>query len=89
LPATRRIIDAILSHEILKCNFVSMPVFHMDIPTELAGVDSAILNPRNTWTDKNAYDAALAKLGKMFVDNFTRFADMPEGKALVKAGPQL
>ena len=66
-----------------------MPVFNFAIPEELSGVDAKLLNPRNTWEDKAAYDESLRKLGGMFADNFERFTDAERGKALVAAGPQL
>jgi phosphoenolpyruvate carboxykinase (ATP) len=55
----------------------------------IEGVDSDILNPRNTWGDKAAYDEALKKLAGMFVEKFKRFTDTEAGKELVKAGPQI
>ena len=45
------------------------------MPVELNGVDNKILNPRDTWADKAAYDAQAQKLVKMFIDNFEKFAD--------------
>ncbi len=89
LPATRAIIDAILDGSIEECSFATMPVFKFEIPESLSGVDTQLLNPRNTWEDTTAYDATLRKLGGMFVDNFVRFTDAKRGKALVAAGPQL
>ncbi len=89
LRATRAIIDAILDGSIEDCTFATMPVFNLAIPEALKGVDTKLLNPRNTWQDKDAYDAMLRKLGGMFSDNFVRFTDAERGKALVAAGPQL
>jgi len=89
LPATRAIIDAILDGSIEQCAFANMPVFNFAIPEALHDVDSHLLNPRNTWADKDAYDATLNKLGGMFADNFVRFTDAERGKALVAAGPQV
>ena len=66
-----------------------MPLFGIQIPTAIPGVDSNILNPRNTWADKSAYDAAAKKLAQMFVDNFKNFTDLPQGKALETAGPEI
>ncbi len=48
-----------------------------------------MLNPRNLWADKNAYDAAARKLGGMFIENFKLFCDTPIGRGLVNAGPQI
>ena len=86
---TRAIIDAILSGEIDKGPFESMPVFNLQVPREVKGVDSRLLNPRNAWADKNEYDAACRKLAEAFVKNFRKFEDDPAAKALVAVGPQL
>ncbi|HEU4704554.1 MAG TPA: phosphoenolpyruvate carboxykinase (ATP), partial [Sphingomicrobium sp.] len=45
-----------------------------DVPVEVPGVDSAILDPRGTWTDKQEYDRTAAKLVDLFVANFAEFA---------------
>ena len=57
-------------------------VFGVDFPTALAGVDSAILNPRESWADKAAYDAQALKLAGMFIENFAKFeAHVSDGVA--------
>lgn len=89
LKATRAIIDAILSGEILNTEHEVLPVFNLKIPKMVTGVDSELLNPRNTWEDQGAYDEMTRSLAEMFIKNFTRFTDTPEGKVLVAAGPQL
>ena len=89
LPATRAIIDAILDGSIEQCSFATMPVFNFAIPEALSGIDTDLLNPRNTWDDKAAYDEMLRKLGGMFAENFVRFTDTETGNALVAAGPQV
>jgi phosphoenolpyruvate carboxykinase (ATP) len=89
LPATRKLIDAILNGSLDKAPCDKMPIFGFDIPKAVAGVDAAILNPRNAWIDKSAYDAAAAKLAKMFVDNFKTFTDTPSGKELEAVGPKV
>lgn len=88
LPSTRAIIDAILDGSIEKTPFENFPIFNFQIPTQLPGVDSAILNPRNTWTDKAAYDDSARKLAEKFVNNFKRFVGTPSGKAVENAGPR-
>ena len=65
-----------------------MPIFDFEIPKALAGVDPSILNPRDTWEDKGAYDAAAQKLAGMFVENFKTFTDTEEGKRLAGFGPK-
>lgn len=89
LPQTRRIIDAILDGSIEHSNFEKMPIFNIELPTALHDVDPGILNPRNAWADKDAYDAQARKLGQMFIDNFKKFANNDAGRALEHAGPQL
>ena len=66
-----------------------MPIFNIQMPKSAPGVDSNVLNPRNTWNDKNAYDQMAQKLAKMFKDNFKRYAVNEEGKKIEKAGPLL
>ena len=89
ITATRTIIDAILDGSVEKAEFRTMPVFNFDVPVSLNGVDSKVLDPRETWPDKAAYDAGLRKLGQMFVDNFKKFTGTPSGKAVEAFGPKL
>lgn len=89
LKATRQIINCILDGSIEEAAFEVMPLFNLEIPKALPGVDAGILNPRNAWADKAAYDVAAQKLAQMFVDNFRRYANNAAGRALETAGPQL
>ena len=89
LKITRRIITDILSGDLDKAEFDITPLFRLSIPKALDGIESEILNPRNTWADKDAYDAAARKLAEMFVKNFKTFTDTPEGLELEKHGPKL
>jgi phosphoenolpyruvate carboxykinase (ATP) len=52
-------------------------------------VDSTILDPRNTYADVQEWQQKTEKLAKLFIENFVKFTDNEEGKALVAAGPQL
>ncbi len=62
-------------------------LFNVDIPTEVPGVPSEILDPRNTWTDKDSYDLSARKLAQMFIENFKKFENIsPE---IINAGPKL
>ncbi len=88
LKITRAIIDAIFDGSLLAADYVDMDVFGLAMPTAVNGVESSILEPRNTWGDKAAYDAQRDKLAKMFVANFARYTDTANGKALVAAGPK-
>ena len=89
IKATRRIIDAILDGSMDRAKYEKFPIFGFEIPTAIEGVEPSILNPRNTWTDKAAYDETMKKLAGMFVETFKKFTDTPEGRELVKHGPQL
>ena len=89
IKMTRHIIDAILDGSIAKAQWNKFPIFNFEIPAAIPGVDANVLNPRNTWADKAAYDEMLKKLAGMFAERFKRFTDTDAGKNLVKFGPQL
>lgn len=90
IKATRAIIDAILDGSIENAEFVQLPYFNLAMPKALAGVeDSSILDPRNTYDDVAEWDAKAQDLAGRFIENFEKFTDNAEGKALVAAGPQL
>jgi phosphoenolpyruvate carboxykinase (ATP) len=62
-------------------------LFNLDIPTEVDGVPSEILDPKNTWNDKDSYDISAKKLAQMFVENFKKFENVsPE---IIDAGPKI
>jgi phosphoenolpyruvate carboxykinase (ATP) len=70
---TRGCINAILDDSITKSEFVKTPIFNFEIPTTLEGVHDEVLNPRDTWSDKDAYDKSAKKLANMFQDNFKKY----------------
>jgi phosphoenolpyruvate carboxykinase (ATP) len=87
---TRACINGILNGSINDAEFDTLPVFDLSIPTHLDGVaDDAVLNPRNTWEDKAAYDETLAKLAEMFVKNFDRYNDRGNEFDYSSAGPRV
>ncbi len=86
---TRQIIDAILDGSIDNVPTKSIPYFNLEVPTELPGVDTGILDPRDTYGDAGEWDSKAKDLAKRFITNFEQFTDNEEGKALVAAGPQL
>ena len=85
---TRGIIDAILDGSILKAETKEIPYFNLAVPTELAGVDTGILDPRDTYQDASVWEAKAQDLASRFVKNFEKYTGNEAGKALVKAGPQ-
>ena len=86
---TRGIIDAILNGDILKASTKKIPYFNFDVPTELPGVDTNILDPRNTYADASEWETKAKDLAQRFVKNFAKYEGNEAGKALVPAGPQL
>ncbi|MGS2719841.1 phosphoenolpyruvate carboxykinase (ATP) [Paraglaciecola aestuariivivens] len=89
LAATRAIINAILNGEVEQAECEIMPYFNLAFPKALTGVDSHILDPRNTYAQLEDWDKEAQKLATLFIDNFTKFTDNQEGLALTAAGPQL
>ena len=85
---TRGIIDAILDGSIEKAEMGKLPIFDLAIPKALPGVDSAILDPRDTYADKAQWQAKAEDLAGRFVKNFEKYATNAEGKALIAAGPK-
>ena len=86
---TRGIIDAILDGAILNAPTKQIPLFDLTVPTALPGVDPAILDPRDTYTNPEEWTKKATKLAEMFINNFKKFEHNAAGKALVAAGPQL
>ena len=86
---TRGIIDAILDGSIEKADKKSIPYFNFEVPTELPGVDTNILDPRNTYADASEWETKAKDLASRFVKNFSKYEGNEAGKALVAAGPQL
>jgi phosphoenolpyruvate carboxykinase (ATP) len=73
IKATRALLDAALSGTLKSQPMRTDPLFGFQVPTSLAGVEPAILNPRETWADKAAYDAQARALVDMFNKNFAKF----------------
>ena len=86
---TRGIIDAILNGDIEKANTKTIPYFNFEVPTELPGVDTGILDPRDTYADASEWETKAKDLAGRFVKNFAKYEGNEAGKALVSAGPQL
>jgi phosphoenolpyruvate carboxykinase (ATP) len=86
---TRGIIDAILDGSILKANTKKIPHFDFEVPTELPGVDAKILDPRDTYANKEDWEVKAKDLASRFVKNFHKYETNDAGKALVAAGPKV
>ena len=86
---TRGIIDAILSGDILKAETKKIPLFDLEVPTALPGVDPKILDPRDTYADVAQWETKAQDLASRFVKNFVKYTGNDAGKALVEAGPKL
>ncbi|MCR4654065.1 MAG: phosphoenolpyruvate carboxykinase (ATP) [Eubacterium sp.] len=86
---TRGIITAIQNGDVEKAPTKKIPLFDFEVPTELPGVDPAILDPRDTYADAAEWDAKAKDLAERFIKNFKKYEGNDAGKALVAAGPQL
>jgi phosphoenolpyruvate carboxykinase (ATP) len=88
IKATRTLLNAALSGALHNATFRHDQIFGFEAPTSLEGVDSALLNPRDTWADKAAYDAQAKILARMFADNFAKFEAAVDDEVR-SAGPEL
>jgi phosphoenolpyruvate carboxykinase (ATP) len=85
---TRAMITAALSGQLDNTKYQRHPIFNVEMPVTCPGVPDAVLDPRSTWTDPDAYDTQAKKLATMFVDNFQTFAADVD-RAVVEAGPKV
>jgi phosphoenolpyruvate carboxykinase (ATP) len=86
IPTTRAIIEAIVNGNILKSELITLPQFNVQIPTQLEGVETALLDPRTGWDDQADYQNNAEQLIKAFQENFTQYDVADNIKA---AGPTL
>jgi len=89
IKATRAIIDAILDGSIDEADTNSLPIFNLAIPASLPGVNSQILDPRNSYAQVAEWQTKAENLAKLFIDNFDQYTDTDQGRALVGSGPVL
>ena len=87
LSHTRAMVHAILRGDLAKEKTEKDPVFGLDIPTDVKDVPPDVLRPRQTWPDKNAYDAQAQKLAEMFKQNFEKFGSFASD-AVKAVGPK-
>lgn len=89
IKATRAIIHAILDGSIDDEETQLLPYFNLAIPLQLKGVDTELLDPRNSYEDPDEWDSKAQELARLFIENFEKFTDDPAAAKLVSAGPQL
>ena len=87
LASTRLIINAILDNSILNCEFATLPVFNLNIPSCIKGVDENILDPARVWDSPSRWRVAATDLALKFINNFTKFSANKETARLVSFGP--
>jgi phosphoenolpyruvate carboxykinase (ATP) len=87
IQATRTLLDAALSGALAEVEYREDPIFGFDVPRHVPGVVDALLDPRGTWRDPEAYDERARGLARKFQENFAKFAD-PESD-VAKAGPRV
>jgi len=86
LAHTRTMVHALLRGDLHSATLDTDPIFGLHIPKQVTDVPADVLNPRNTWSDKAAYDEQAKKLAGMFRDNFSKFEKfVPE--SVTKSGP--
>jgi phosphoenolpyruvate carboxykinase (ATP) len=84
IPTTRAIVTAIVNGDLKNVRYETLPGFNFAIPTSVPNVDSQLLNPKNTWTNKSEYD----KYAKILIDSFvTNFKKFTVNEAILNAGP--
>jgi len=87
IKATRACIDAILDGSAAMSDYIKDDAFGLDVPVSLPNVDTHMLNPRNAWADKAAYDGTAKKLAGMFENNFAKYGSHVEH--LTQYGPRV
>lgn len=84
IPVTRAVVSAIVNGSLKHAEFETLPGFNLDIPKEVPGVDSKLLNPRKTWASQQDHDENANVLISQFIENFKRFH---VSEAIREAGP--
>lgn len=86
LSYTRAMISAAINGELDSVEYFETPFFRLRVPAEVPGVPSEILNPRDTWQDKDTYDRKAMELAEKFIRNFEKYADFAD-KEIKAASP--
>lgn len=87
LQYSRAMVTAALTGELDDIEYTHNRLFNLNVPLRCPGVPDGILDPRNTWQEKDTYDLSAQNLARMFVDNFEKFPDADP--QIVSAGPQV
>ncbi len=88
IAATRALLRAALDGDLREVEYRTDPVYGFDVPVSVPGVDPALLDPRSTWREPDAYDRKARELARMFRNNFEQFAESA-GDAVTAAGPRV
>jgi phosphoenolpyruvate carboxykinase (ATP) len=88
LSYTRAMINAAIAGQLNNAETIQDEVFGLHIPTSIEGVPSEVLNPRDAWADKAAYDVKAQELSRLFTQNFSKFTNISE-EIIKKGGPQI
>lgn len=86
IKSTRAIIDSILNGSVLKAKAKTLPIFNLSIPVDLPGVDKSILDPRDTYKNKDEWNKKAIDLATKFIENFNKYG---ANNKLKEFGPQL
>ena len=88
LKYTRRIIDSIHNGELENCKYSKFDIFGFEVPNSIEGIPESMLNPINSWNDKDEYNKTLRNLAREFINNFKKYEDKAS-KQIKDAGPHL
>lgn len=83
---TRAMVTAALEGKLNDVEYELHPIFNVLVPQTCPNVPAEVLNPRDMWADKDAYDEQAKKLAAMFIKNFSKYNNMPEN--IINAGPK-
>ncbi len=86
LAATRQMVQAVINGKLDGAETSKDPFFGLNVPVEVPGVPTELLDPRETWDDKDAYDQQARELARLFAENFKKFEDQVD-EEVKKAGP--
>src|SRR5664280_1496525 len=89
LTYTRLIIEAILSDSLKDSEFCTLPVFNLNIPSKIEGIDESTLDPAKAWESKSKWHVAATDLALKFINNFSKFTSNKESASLVSSGPEI